>query len=871
MSGFISKAACRGRRPSQFVDYHGFQRQDLITRLLKERGVARFIVAPSGYGKTCLAIDYAETVFEWVHTFFINCQSPCFLRDIDDDSIYEACRETDKQVRLVIFDAVPPLDPERAGRLSREIDQLLALGAEVLVTCSPASDVFGQLQSDQVRLGANDLLLTDDELDLARSVEERAQAPSEQLSAACRVPALAWNDGPSATAAFLKRSFREAMPSDFLLAMASMFVLMKGSLEDLSELGPIDIELVGTMLRLYPHFCFDVDQGTFHAPFVDSEPLQLAVKGQMGAIVSRSLFEASDKLVLAWADILARGGSLARACDIVRVMCPRSKRGAWLSKHALDCVQAGCFYPALKLVRSVSAKSSDTTQRAKAIISALEAICCKVLGDDRMAVASAKRFASDENAPRFARIWSALVLYELGTDANKKQAAAFLEEAARTSGYPAGLSADPDATPSLQPGDALARAWMASFDGVRALAGEWQALRAENAGEEELCIAASRLFGLVEVECREGNSPVVEPGAPTGAVERFVRDRIDRSDQSGTGQVDYFTASAALAMERAHVSGFPYSFGALPTRVLLSLRQVDLSVLRQRQQMEADADVEVDRRGPYSRVRSDSVPASQKPLIAARMSRNVPILELKMFGRFEVAIGGVVLDPKLFRRQSVRSLLVLLAVNQGREVSRDVAAAAMWPKSEDDVARKNFYSVWSQLKRALSLMDGTCPYLLRHQYGCSLEERYVQSDVARLGQICRELLFGRPDFQEWPALYAELDQNFADELMPAEKNNSLIIRARNDHRARLVDALVAATQSVIDAGNPQWGIWFARMAVSHDETREDAYVALMRAQIAGDQRTAAIMTFLKCQRILGEELGVDPSAETVALYESLLE
>ena len=74
MSGFVSQSACRGRRPSQFAGYSGYQRQELITRLLKERTVARFVVAPCGYGKTWLAIDYAETVFAWTHTFFVNCQ-----------------------------------------------------------------------------------------------------------------------------------------------------------------------------------------------------------------------------------------------------------------------------------------------------------------------------------------------------------------------------------------------------------------------------------------------------------------------------------------------------------------------------------------------------------------------------------------------------------------------------------------------------------------------------------------------------------------------------------------------------------------------------------------------------------------------------
>ena len=54
----------------------------------------------------------------------------------------------------------------------------------------------------------------------------------------------------------------------------------------------------------------------------------------------------------------------------------------------------------------------------------------------------------------------------------------------------------------------------------------------------------------------------------------------------------------------------------------------------------------------------------------------------------------------------------------------------------------------------------------------------------------------------------------------------------------LVDALIGATRRLIDVGEAQWGVWFARMALSHDNLREDACMALMKAQVASAQRTA---------------------------------
>ena len=261
---------------------------------------------------------------------------------------------------------------------------------------------------------------------------------------------------------------------------------------------------------------------------------------------------------------------------------------------------------------------------------------------------------------------------------------------------------------------------------------------------------------------------------------------------------------------------------------------------------------------------------SRNAVLSVR-DRSVPPLKLRLFGCFEVSIGDLPVEQTRFRRKNSRTLLVLLAVNQGKDVSREAVASAMWPQGSEEMVKKNFYTVWSQLRRALSLPDGTCPYLMRHQHGCNLVSRYVQSDVSRLNDICRELMFGIPNIEVWSRMFTEIDRDFSCELMPSEHKNPLIVKAREDLRTRLVDSLVAATLSAINIDNPQWGIWFARKALFHDETREDAHVALMRSQIAFNQRTAAMMTYLRCRRILSEQLGIDPSPETTRLYESLLD
>ena len=153
MPDFLAKAACRGRRPQHLAARRIFPRPDLIAKLLRERHVARFVVAPDGYGKTALALEYADTVYRFEHVAWLDGRSPCFLRDLDRGIVAEALLEADREPLLVVIEDVPPLDPARVDALSSDMDRLLERGCEVLVTCSPACDAFAR-HRDRVRLSA---------------------------------------------------------------------------------------------------------------------------------------------------------------------------------------------------------------------------------------------------------------------------------------------------------------------------------------------------------------------------------------------------------------------------------------------------------------------------------------------------------------------------------------------------------------------------------------------------------------------------------------------------------------------------------------------------------------------------------------------
>ena len=106
-------------------------------------------------------------------------------------------------------------------------------------------------------------------------------------------------------------------------------------------------------------------------------------------------------------------------------------------------------------------------------------------------------------------------------------------------------------------------------------------------------------------------------------------------------------------------------------------------------------------------------------------------------------------------------------------------------------------------------------------------------------------------------------------LLPGEEGEWLDLL-----RDRLADVRLRALECLgevwIARGDPALAARDAAEAIRVDPYRESAHRLLMRAHVAAGDRGAAAHAFEVCKRVLAEELGVAPSAETVALAATVL-
>ena len=220
------------------------------------------------------------------------------------------------------------------------------------------------------------------------------------------------------------------------------------------------------------------------------------------------------------------------------------------------------------------------------------------------------------------------------------------------------------------------------------------------------------------------------------------------------------------------------------------------------------------------------------------------------------------------------ALLAYLAVT-GRGHAREALAALLWPEYDDEHARSALRRTLSTLRAALdaphlvidretvSLIPGTGLWVdvteFRARLAACRTHGHAAADVchACLAPLAEAAALYRDDFLAGFTLRdsAEFDdwQFSQAEMLRRELAETLEKLARGlSARRDFAGALVSAQR------------WLAL-----DPLREEAHRQVMRLYAWADQRNAALRQYRECVRILEQELGVAPLAETTELYEAV--
>jgi DNA-binding SARP family transcriptional activator len=256
-------------------------------------------------------------------------------------------------------------------------------------------------------------------------------------------------------------------------------------------------------------------------------------------------------------------------------------------------------------------------------------------------------------------------------------------------------------------------------------------------------------------------------------------------------------------------------------------------------------------------------------------------LNIRLFGALEVALGDV---PVVFPTEKARALLAYLAVEREHPQRRDALAGLLWPDQPERKARHSLRQALSHLRRVIGDQDrsedeGVLFLDVSRDTVHLNPQADVWADVLAFSELdaqnaahrhrrvgtCRRCLYR---LERMVALYRApfLTQFFLGDS-PAFEEWVLVTREWL-HRPAM-DALRVLAAYYERRGDLAQARACALRQVTLDPWREEAHRRLMRLLAFEGQRSAALAQYEACRRALAQELGVEPTEETRALYAAI--
>jgi predicted ATPase/DNA-binding SARP family transcriptional activator len=232
------------------------------------------------------------------------------------------------------------------------------------------------------------------------------------------------------------------------------------------------------------------------------------------------------------------------------------------------------------------------------------------------------------------------------------------------------------------------------------------------------------------------------------------------------------------------------------------------------------------------------------------------------------------LQPLKFRSSRDQALLIYLTTESGLGNSthrREKLMNLLWADFAQKSAQVNLRQALYHLRKTVAAIpqpDGNeaIPFLLTDRQTVRVNQTFpISSDVVDFTLLLNDHPVG------WPQIVDLYRGDFLSDFYLPDTNPfaDWAMAMRESYHLQMLDALTKLAaikledRAYLEAEN------YARRHLEMDRLREIAYRQLMKALARTGQRSQALVLFESCRKLLKAELGIDPSAETVTVYEEI--
>jgi DNA-binding SARP family transcriptional activator/predicted ATPase len=244
-------------------------------------------------------------------------------------------------------------------------------------------------------------------------------------------------------------------------------------------------------------------------------------------------------------------------------------------------------------------------------------------------------------------------------------------------------------------------------------------------------------------------------------------------------------------------------------------------------------------------------------------------LAVRLLGTLQITLEGT--PATGFQSNKERALLAYLSEESQQPHTREKLAGLLWPELTESAARNNLRRALSNLRRTIGdrVQDGE-PFLL-------VTHRTIRLNSAADTWIDTQAfssLLASPRHPPPPRLEQAIDlyhggflEGFFLSDSPAFEEWSVMCRERYQRLMR--ETLHLLVEQYQAQGDHERALQLAWRLVDLEPWWEEAHQQLILLLALSGRRSEALAQYLRCRRLLAEELDVAPSPETTDLYEQI--
>lgn len=234
-------------------------------------------------------------------------------------------------------------------------------------------------------------------------------------------------------------------------------------------------------------------------------------------------------------------------------------------------------------------------------------------------------------------------------------------------------------------------------------------------------------------------------------------------------------------------------------------------------------------------------------------------IRIYTFGRFAIMKGDA---PLVFSGRTQKKPLELLRAMSafgGRKVSIQKLAQTLWPETDGDMGKRAVETTVHRLRR---LLGEDC--IVRQESQLTLNTDYCWVDIAAFDR----LVASNAPIQQADDRLQQLLTLYRGEFLD-DDDAPWIALQREKLRSKFLRAVTQLGEILETQGKWARAIDGYRRGIEIDPLAEDLYRRLMRCYQQLNQTGDALATYERCRNAVQSALKIEPSANTVALYEQI--